>query len=957
MTVSTPGLYHNKWIDRLFDNLLAQESLHVPSLKKRAYRSKITYGLPLADVVAGADQQDSGAIGNGDGDGGGAAGFALSPLAEDSINQVCTFVDQWSKQHLVGVDVLVEGNDCNHSDDDNGTDTGTGTDYRMAFREIMVKSTPTNSFLVRVTIEIPPLSQSITDDIQAGQPSMTPTQEPQPTPQPQPQPPSMAAHKTMEDFARALLREFDNHIDIDIQCVAYNVTYSRARATKSAPLFTLLTHLNAKPRQLKPHVMQRTPAGLDYQISPDTFAEANYEVELLQIHQKSAWVYEQMTNTKMVPQDGNGVRNIGDDDEPPKGSRSADDHRHFSSTSTSSSINKNLTKPPYKNIMLCSGRDISCFGLCFGTLKAPVSTVSTVDRTIPPLENERISIPTTKDESNINNNESTSTSAPSTTTKTQYQNVFEEMVVVQHCPLVNADACVNYYERHTQTIKATVLHSTKATMVQSVSKAVDAAMKRHGTATTPARVMVVTTGGRKGLHPGYIQYLIDTPAIHGIVYNSCSTKSLKRDLQNFIGSGAYCLADFQTYDFFSGCSKVFLASLALLVRRRPSLPQLHLQSIPQELPLPPFAMPPPLRTLILPIGPAGVGKTTLARQLAYHLNNNNPQCRTNSDSNDADNDVDAKSKLFLSWQRDEVFAQFRWQGLGLNKTKTKVHEHLMEFLIPHRRDRDDGLPSNSSNTPAIITADGDDDSDCLDQVQQQPPLKEANHGHGSAQAAYPMIMYVDSTNGNADARTLYMEVSNADLVILVEMRPHMAMTMAPQQNTSQSDNDGVDNENGKDGESSHEEGTSEAVLQWLLHRTADRLEGGPQASLTLPLNNTTATSHAVPNHRNNSNRSNHHPSFPLTLEEQRIKHENIVMGLEYPSSNNKLDQEGEKANGRRATVKTVLLRCNPVMDDESSQSSSSTALGYDIFVELLVSSDTLKELLVPSRSRRRVIMS
>ena len=389
-------------------------------------------------------------------------------------------------------------------------------------------------------------------------------------------------------------------------------------------------------------------------------------------------------------------------------------------------------------ILLCSGRDINSFGLGFGTLVSEDGT-----------------------------------------------RIFKQVVAVQHCPLVHADALANF-ERNSHHLQVTLLHCTKSTMAPSVAKAVRNALDSHDS----TKVMVVTTGGRKGLDPSYLQYLCDNTQIECIIYNSCSTKSLIKDMHPLIASGKYVIKDFKSFDFFPDCSHIYQASLTLLIRR-----------------------PPKQKVLILPIGPAGVGKTTLARSLAHHL----------------------KSYEFGWWQRDQVFATLRRQGTGLNKTKSLVHHHLLDFL------------------------------------QQDSP-----------------VLFIDSTNGSTEARQLYVEKSNANCVVMVEMRPQM--------------------------------GSCEETVLWLLRRTASRLEGGHEAT----------------DEFSSLDQSLYHPSFPTTVDDQRSKHENILLGLEYPS-NGTNHVEGPE---------TTVIKCNPVIEEDS------LALPFDICVELFVSNDRLKALICKNELSR-----
>ena len=127
-------------------------------------------------------------------------------------------------------------------------------------------------------------------------------------------------------------------------------------------------------------------------------------------------------------------------------------------------------------------------------------------------------------------------------------------------------------------------------MADGVSQVLEETLKRQN---RPTPVVVVTTGGRKGLHPSYLNLLTHHKSIVCIIYNSCSLKSLTVDVEGFISGGLY-IDDFKSYDFFSGTK--YSASVLRLLRRP--------------------------KTLVLPIGPAGSGKSTLASRLVDNSPNN-----------------------------------------------------------------------------------------------------------------------------------------------------------------------------------------------------------------------------------------------------------------------------------------------------------------------------------------------
>ena len=449
---------------RLFETLLASETLHIPSSRTERYRNKITYGIPLPSP--------------------------LSVLAQDDVNKVCEIVSAFNLRSANNTDVT--------------------------FREVMVKKTRNGSLLVRITVQIKGKTEKEErmDD------------------------------KVDEDWKKDFVKYMCQNCPT-LECLCYNVAETSARPTKEDPLHLLYG---------KRHVLETTPPPnpLIYQLSPDTFCEINHEVERLQYDMAKEWLLRYCDPT--------------DPDE-------------IFNTET-----ENLGQPTRKTqTLLVSGRDISSFGLGFGSL--------------------------------VNHHN---------------EKLFDDVLAVQHCPLVHADAVANF-ERHAETVDASVHHKSKQEMVEAIHTHYEDRSNVSNNTKKKEHVFVgVMTGGRKGLDPSYLNYLVGAEHLQVIIYNSCSTKSLVRDMEGFLK--AFTVEDFRSYNFFPGTS--YTASLTLLIRR-------------------------PRKTLILPVGPAGVGKTSLAKSL-----------------------VDGDLGMHC-WQRDTVFSNLREQGMGLNRAKNQVHQDLLSFLSSH----------------------------------------------------------------------------------------------------------------------------------------------------------------------------------------------------------------------------------------------------------------------------------
>jgi predicted kinase len=483
-------------------------------------------------------------------------------------------------------------------------------------------------------------------------------------------------------------------------CICYNcMIEENVRPVKDLSRLCFLT----------PHaryLYEYTPNGYIYQISPDTFSEVNHPVELLQWEQTKIWM-EELYMSLLTP-----VPNYVCNSDKYDNQYNIIDHKD----------NRNLDSV----VLIVSGRDVSSFALGFGTL------------TIPNTEGSKNS-----DHSHSNHPD---TIIPNNNHATNY--MFPYVIAVQHCPLVHYDAVHNiqrYQKDYGSIPNFTVLHCTKPTMVTAIRQELS---QQDG----DPPIVSVMTGGRKGLDPSYIHFLNHHPSMKGIIYNSCATKSLLRDMKGFIIDGGFYMDNFCSYDFLPGTG--YTASLTKL-KRRP-------------------------RTLILLIGPAGVGKSYFAQQLVQQYSPH--------DSN------------IIWWERDRLFASMRNDGIGLAKTKQLLHQSLL-----------DTLRKKTTNNAIII---------------------------------------IDSTNGNMDARKLYVQEASPDLVIYVHFQVQIH---------------GIPND---------PNANNEQVVDFLLERTVRRLQDNVDQ----------------------------HPSFPTTIPAQRTKHENILKGIVHPTA---------EELSQLPVDRSVLITCDP----------------------------------------------
>eukprot|EP01006_Ploeotia_vitrea_P000675 TRINITY_DN103459_c0_g1_i1.p1 TRINITY_DN103459_c0_g1~~TRINITY_DN103459_c0_g1_i1.p1 ORF type:complete len:406 (-),score=35.65 TRINITY_DN103459_c0_g1_i1:48-1097(-) len=187
-------------------------------------------------------------------------------------------------------------------------------------------------------------------------------------------------------------------------------------------------------------------------------------------------------------------------------------------------------------------------------------------------------------------------------------------------------------------------------------------------------LLVVLTAGRGGLVPSAIEALKAKRNIKMVVYISCNVKTWIPNIEVFMNNAAFLIGNFRSFDFFPGTK--YRMSYTLL------------QHVP--------------KTLILPVGPPGAGKSTIGRKLTQLF----------------------PADSFIHLERDCIFKQLRQTLNSLSATKKATHEQLCDTLKAMQS------LFNPDNSKPQVT--------------------------GSSK-----IVYLDSTNGNKSGRDFYIETAGA----------------------------------------------------------------------------------------------------------------------------------------------------------------------------------------------------
>jgi hypothetical protein len=148
---------------------------------------------------------------------------------------------------------------------------------------------------------------------------------------------------------------------------------------------------------------------------------------------------------------------------------------------------------------------------------------------------------------------------------------------VSHCHLVADDCAHNQREFYPDFVRYRAQQCDKGATHELIAKL---------QAERP--LVAVLSSGRHGLRPAIIEALRAKPNVVRVVYDSCNPASLRRDMARFMaGNSGFVLENFRSFDFFA--STPYMVSISSFVRRR--------------------------RSLIIPVGPCGVGKSTFAAAL------------------------------------------------------------------------------------------------------------------------------------------------------------------------------------------------------------------------------------------------------------------------------------------------------------------------------------------------------
>lgn len=284
------------------------------------------------------------------------------------------------------------------------------------------------------------------------------------------------------------------------------------------------------------------------------------------------------------------------------------------------------------------------------------------------------------------------------------------VTAVSTCPRVLADASRNQIPCH-RAAKEDVWRYLEGSC----------AFRHEASAAQPERRHhVLITAGRHGLHPLTVKEMVriarTVGGIDDVLYVSCNVESMVRDM--FLFKEAFVVANCRTFDFFPQTNYVMSV--------------VHLRALPQ---CPELTK----RLLILPVGPPGAGKSTTGAALISALCTSVEMTTIKKAKVQHQDAIKRRAKGIASitrvldvllpspvdgamFQRDEVFASLRCKGFSLAKTRTSVHEAMVDACKGKRPKMAD----------------------------------DATVGTDVAAARRPyQVTYLDSTNGFAEARAMF----------------------------------------------------------------------------------------------------------------------------------------------------------------------------------------------------------
>ena len=206
--------------------------------------------------------------------------------------------------------------------------------------------------------------------------------------------------------------------------------------------------------------------------------------------------------------------------------------------------------------------------------------------------------------------------------------------IVTHCPCAHADLPANL-RRRPGAACSHAHHVPKGRPTAAFVRGLAEGGGGGGGGNERAVAVAVVTAGRRGASREVCAALRELRSLRALVYVFCSEGNASRDLVELLGgSGGFAVADAIRLEHFPASTRALEGGGALLLLRRPP-------------------------TLVLPLGPAGSGKTRLCRRLC---------------------DAFPNGSLAVV-ERDALYASYRADGLGVNAAKRHTHAASQQALV------------------------------------------------------------------------------------------------------------------------------------------------------------------------------------------------------------------------------------------------------------------------------------